>query len=457
MVETSLQDLLGLDRDVGRAVAGLERWRKEVAAHPEVDAQDPFTELRRVTAKSTWDKLGDLSVGEGDEPLRAGLRRWIYVLVQTRLGGADDLAGEREAATPRGRFEGEQVRLVTWREAWRGVVHAKTAAEGRRWLTAAAEAAAPLADANRIRAERRAEIAHRFGFAHPWDAVVAPAAHAGSGLRGRAARLLDATEDISRAVWKESLRGRDRADAAEILHSAMAREAADGWPARLTARWLLEMFGGGVRGLRIDLPALPAVLGAASFARGLRAFGFALRVATAPSGLPFVLRREPGFVAAHRLALLFGALAADPEFHVRTLGLSRGRALAQCRVLARTALLDARVQAARILLGDEEALAPRDVFDEVGARTFGEPLDARLRGAWPAAREDEPARWVALLQVPALRRTMRERFDEDWFRNPRGWSFIRAQGAGPAHEPFEEGGLDAAVDSLALAFEDALG
>jgi hypothetical protein len=410
-----------------------------------------------VTAKSTWDKLGDLPVGEGDEPLRAGLRRWIVALVQARLGGPDDVAWAREAATPRGRFEGEEVRLVTWREAWRGVVHAKTAAEGRLWLAAAAEAAPPLADANRVRAERRVEIARRFGFAHPWDALLAPAAHAGFRLRAQAARLLDATEEISRAVWKESLRGRDRADAAERLHSAMAREAGDGWPRRLTSSWLLETFGAGVRGLRIDLFALPVVVGAASFARGLQAFGFAVRVATAPSALPFVLRREPGFVAAHRLALVFGALATEPEFHIRTLGLGRARALAQCRVLARTALLDARLQAARILLGDEEALAPRDVFDEVGARTFGEPLDARLRGAWPPAREDEPARWLALLQAPRLRSTLRERFDEDWFRNPRGWSFIRAQGAAPAHEPLEEGGLDAAVDSLALSFEEALG
>ena len=124
-------------------------------------------------------------------------------------------------------------------------------------------------------------------------------------------------------------------------------------------------------------------------------------------------------------------------------------------MLARTAFLDARVGAARVVL--EADGAPRDAFEDVTARLFGSALDARLRGAWPAARDDEPARWLGLLGAPALVRSLREDHDVDWFRNPRAWTHLRALGAGPAHETIEEAAIPAGGEALVRAFEDALG
>ncbi len=200
--------------------------------------------------------------------------------------------------------------------------------------------------------------------------------------------------------------------------SAVGRRAPQGWPARITGRWIEETVSPGGRGARIDLPLLPEALGAASFARALCAFGFAVRASSASGGSsaamgPFSMMREPGFVAAHRLGFVFGALPADADWQARALGVGRRTALAQARVLARTALLEARMHAARLLLGDDAAPAPRDVFDELGAaplrRRARRPLSRRLaRGARRRAR----ALRRALARSPAGRvapRSLRRR------------------------------------------------
>lgn len=453
MVDSLARDLLALDRDVARAVTGLARWREALSEMPgEPPEFDPFEGVRHVSTKSTWDALRDLQASVAETPLREGLTRWVAALLGARIGLVDQAAWARESAAARGRFEGAEPRQVGWREAWRGVVEARDLREASLWMRAASEAGPPVAAVARTGAARRWELARRMGLAHPWRAIVAVAPET---LRLACRRLLDATEDLSRAVWKERL-GQDIGVSA-VLHAAVASDAAEGWPARLTGRWLNEMFGALAGGLPVVVPPLPTALGASSFARALVAFGHAVRVAGASRSLPFALAREPGFVAAHRLGCVFGGLAADATFHVRALGLARRAAAAQSRTLARTALLEARVHAARLLLCDEEALAPAPLFDELGARLFGRSLDPGLRGAWPAWRADEPARLVALLEAPRLRAHLRGRFDADWFRNPHAWADLRSESAHPAYEPVEEAALVPAADALARAFEEVLG
>jgi hypothetical protein len=294
------------------------------------------------------------------------------------------------------------------------------------------------------------------GHEHPWAPVVPVPVDV---LRRLARQLLDGTEEISRAVWREGVRG--DADAGAVLVTAMGRDAGQGWPARIGGRWIEETLAPGGRGVRVELPPLPAALGAASFARALAAFGFAARASFAAGAAPrrgarFALGREPAFVAAHRLGFVFGALPADPHWQMRALGLARRSALAQARILARTALLDVRLHAARLLLGDEVSFAPADLFDELGPRLFGAQLDARLRGAWPTARDDEPARLLGLVQAPSLGDALRDRFDVDWYRNPRAWAHLRATSAGPAWEPADVPSLEAGAAAIARALEGAL-
>ncbi|HLK35371.1 MAG TPA: hypothetical protein VKU41_01380 [Polyangiaceae bacterium] len=451
MADERVLDLGRLDADVARAFRAVSRWRVELAADPTLHVEDdPFDGLRHTAGKSTWDALGALTPSAAETPLRDALRYWVRWLIGVRVGGPDDVGWAAAAAEPVAYWAGEEPKLVSWRECWRGAAQARKAGEARLWIEAAAGAATPLAHVAATRASRRLELARRLGLEHPWEGPARPAPEA---LRSAARGILDATEDVSRAVWREAL-GRDF-DAADVIHSAVAREAAEGWPARLTARWFDEAFRGGARGLRVALPSLPRATGASSFARALVAFGFAVRAATARA-VPFALGREPDAISAHRLGWVFGALASDEAFFVRSLGVGVRRAAAQARLLARTALLETRLTAARVLLGDDARFAARDLFEEVVPRVFGSPLAPSLRGAWPTCREDEPSRFLALLETPRLRGALRDHFDVDWFVNPRAWAHLRAQGPVAAGERIPDADIGAAVVDVARAFEAAL-
>ena len=449
----AVEDLPSFDRDVARGATALAEWRADVAREPdEYGDSDPLAAVRHVAGRSAWEVLIALVPSAYESPLRAALLPWVYALMQARVARGDDVALARAEAEAHASMHSPRPQQVNWREAWRGVAGSAAPAVGRRWLEVAAESAPTLADVARRRAARRVEVAHRLGLEHVWEPLVAVPPGI---LAALALRFLDATEDLSRAV----LRGLDGGGAgvAAVLHACVGRDAAEGWPARLTGRWLDETFPEGARTLRLKVPLLPLALGAASFARALFAFGFQVRVSASPSSMPFALAREPAFTAAHRMGFVFGALAADPGWQLSALGIGRRSALAQARVLARTALIEARLHAARLLLGDDAAFAPRDRFEELGARLFGVPLDSRFRGAWPRARDDEPARFLALLEAETLLTSLRERFDLDWFRNPRAWSNFRACGAGPVREPVDSNALGGKVDSLARAFESSLG
>jgi hypothetical protein len=454
MADSAADDLLSLDRDVARAARDLARWRAALSKDPDAYAEEaPLEIVRHVATMSTWNALGRLPGDGADALLVAGLKRWVYTLLQARLAHGDEVAWARAAATPCGVIDGDDPRRVSWREAWREVVVAKTAGVARQRLEAAAEAGPTLAALAARAAERRSEIARRLQLKHPWEPLVRVAPR---DLRATAARFLDATDDVSRFVRTERLE--PGSGAAALFHSAMGRDAGQGWPGRLTPRWLHETFGAGTVGLDLDLPVLPLAIGPASFARALAMFGFALRMATASRSMPFAISHEPWFVGAHRLAFVFGALVVDPDFYLRVLGAGRRTALAQARLLTGTALMEARLHAARVLLSEDEGLAPRELFEEISTRLFGLPLDARFRGAWPRARHDEPARWLALLEAVTLREGLRQRFDVDWFKNPRAWLDLRAQGSLPAREPEGESTTGVTqVDALARAFEKALG
>jgi hypothetical protein len=453
MVDDALGDLTSLDRDVARGYKALSQWRadliKDLAARAD---ETPLEAVRHVAGKSTWTALAELVPTEADAPLRDALKRWVFVLTQARVGLPLEVSWARAASEQRGVFQGEAARRVSWIEAWRGVAAARTVAETQRWLEAAAEVASEVAAANRLRAERRVEVARRLGADHPWSPIL-PLDR--SALRAAGQRLLDRTDDVAAAVRSQGPSAGQGASA--VIHQAMARDAAEGWPAHVTSHWLQEAFGKGTRGLRMELSPLPAARGASSFARALVAFGFAVRVALSPSGMPFALAHAPAFVSAHRLGFVFGALAADARWQERTLHIGRRTALAQSIALTRSALLEARLLAARLLLGDDAAFAPPDLSSELGVRLYGRELDGRLRGAWPAAREDEPARFVALLQALPLVERLREQFDSDWYRNPRAWDHLRAMAAAPACEPVDASALAGQVEGLARTLEGVLG
>jgi hypothetical protein len=458
MIEPSAEDLLAVDRDVARAAGELARWRADLATDAARDLErlsareDPFEYGRHVAGKSTWDALGRMSLGPAESLHRDALRRWNYALIQARVGLVFDVAIARAKGTPKGHLGGPAPRLVSFVEAWRGVIGSTNVGQASEWLVAAADASPEHADLGRRRAGRRVEVARRLGLDHPWSPLVAVVPEA---LNAQAMNVLNLTDDIWRHVHAES--SGPQPVAAAVIQCAVARDAGEGWPGQLSMQWLANVTGIGANAVELDVQSLPANVGAASFLRALYSAGFEARVALGRSGLPFSLAQEPMFVSAHRWALAFASLGTDIDWQMRELGVGRRAASAQVRRLACSALFELRLQAARVLVGDPAAPATTALFEELGVRLVGLPLDRRLRGAWPTVHDDDPARLLAWAQAPHFVAHLRDSFDLDWYRNPRAWAHLRDLAARPAREAIDADALDKGVRALARAFEVALG
>lgn len=424
-------DLLTLSRDIARAEEKIARG-----------APDPFCDLRHVATQSTYRALAESAPPPHEVLVRDASLRWVHELLQTRVGA--DLASDEAEATER-----EDARFVadppsTFLAARRALVVAETPSRTSDALDRLAELAAPVAAVRRERRARRFEVARRLGLAHP-SALASAAPPA--ALEDHARALLDATEEIARELRKQAR----ITSASGAIYQAFAREAAEGWPARLVPRWLTETFAA-IAPRAFRLAALPEAVGGASFLRGAAAFGRSLRHAGTARSLPFVLARDPYPTDAHRFGALLALAVASPAFQMRKLGLPTRTAASQTRALMASMLTAAREGAARLLLGAREAT---DDFEELTARVFAVPLPRALRDAWPAPRVDEPARMVAILSCISFEADLVDRFDEDWFDNPRTGGHLSVLASAPvsSHDAVP---TDASV-TIGRAFERALG
>lgn len=474
-------ELTLLDPDVRRAAARVDK-RRALLAGAGADAVDrarsfdPWEGVRHTATQATYKKLAAMEpprLSLLDIPLRDGLVRWTHELLQERIG-QDLLVADAEAcralddrlpahrvaalkAAEKERLEaggeGDAPRDVdaaahTYGDALTALVHAPDDVRASAALERAGELAPGVAAVRKERRERRFEAARRLGLAHPWSLVTT------SDVRAAARSFLDDTEALSVEVLKiarKSHEGPWRASSA--IQLAHAREANDGWPSHLGPRWLDDAFKPlAPRG--VDPGRLPDALGGASFVRSVMQWGHTFKAAGTPRSMPFAIARGPYGVPAHRFGLAFAWVVTEPLFQRRVLDLPARVAAAQTRILRRTAFLHARTIAARALLGAEENVTA-SLFEEIGARVFGAPLPAAMRDAWPDPRLSDPARLVALLGARAFTRDLVERYDDDWFRNPRAGSHLTSLACGPAHDddPIAEG----APLALARVFEQALG
>ncbi len=453
-----MQDLAGLDVDVERAFVAWTRFRRDLARDPEAHADVDVFAARRVTAnKSTRDALLAATPSIVEVPLRDALARWVAFLVVARLGQADDVAFARAAAEEHGVLHIEPVRRVSAREARRALVaaSARSRAEASLWLDALAETGPLLAPIVRERSARRAEAFTRLGL--EGAAPLAPAStHA---LDALAHAILDATRDVAREALRDARKRADltaeRPSPVDAVRAALAREAGDGWPARLAKRWLGELFAKDTRGLALDFTVPTAALGASSFVRALHEFGAALRRSGARGkGARFALRADPEPVDAYRVGGAFAALGAASAFHRRALGLGARVAAGQARSLGATLLFELRKRAVAWLLARD---ASRGTFEELTTELFGAPLPATLAGAWPFPEDDVASRLLGAADAAPLEAELRERYDEDWFRNPRAFAELRARASLPLYEPPHEIDAAAVARRLAASAEAVLG
>ena len=467
-------DLLSFDRDVRRAAGRLEQQRGWLAtgtaeARDRARSFDPFDGVRHTATMSSYRSLQELEPSLLDVPLRDGLLRWIHELLQARVGldltlaDADALraldtrlhpshvaeakrVAEERAAGPTAGVENAEAH--TYADAFAAIVRAPDPSRAAAALDRSSELAAPVGAVRKERRERRFEAAHRLGLAHPF--ALASSVDIASAARS----LLDATEPLAVELLGVS---RKKAEfpwrASSAIEVSLARDARDGWPSHLTQRWLDEAFKAlAPRG--VDTGPLPEPLGAASFLRAAAAWGFAWRTAGAPRSMPFGLARDPYPTPAFRFGFALAYVVAEPSFQKHVLELPLRLASAQTRTLRTTMFHHARMIAARALLASEERVSPT-TFEELGARLFGAPLPESMREAWPDPRPTDASGLVALLGTRSFLGQLVDRFDEDWFRNPRAGKHLTSLACGPAFDadPVPDG----AAAAIARGFEEALG
>lgn len=448
-------DLATFDLAVRRAVGATEAWREALSLDPVASAAlAPLARHRHVAGKLAFDALSERSVLPQDAALRDGLRRWVAALTVHRVTEelrADVARVESEAVA---HVHLERVETTSYRAAWRGLVAARSLEERGAWIAALEGRGGAVAAVRREYAVHEEEAARRLGFGGMADLLGGESPEA---LEIAALAFLDETRDLSRSLRREEPR-KGAAGAgtfSSLIACAAARDAGDGWPSRLSVRTLTETLGApsdAGRGLRVQA-RMPDVLGAASFSRGLESFGEAYRrAAAAASAVPFSLAVDPYFVDAHRFGFAFGALPSSVSYQRRGLGLATRVAAQQARSLAWSALVHARHVALSSLVSRTAARPDAARFQELCHEVYGEGVPPALAGAFPRARGDEHARLHALLTTLAFLRELRDAFEEDWFRNPAAWRFLRARASGPARGPEEK----MAPASLARAFEEAL-
>ena len=448
-------DLPSLDQRVAETQASVARALEKLDTLTDEEridfASDPFGSRRDVAGQTTFRALQELVPSAVDVPQRDGLLRWVHELVQARI--AWDLVIDE--ATARHLPDPSLPRTA------KGI--ARTFEEARANLLAATHPVAIDSALARldvlavpvfaVRAEmraRRKEIATRLGLATPWSLVAGPPGDTrGNPIATVAARVLDATEPLAIELHRLAKRNEEPGSlVAKTIAGGFARDAQEGWPAYLTPRWLEESFPT----LAPRQPrnvAMPEALGGASFLRAAMTWGRALRLASTPRSLPFGLARDPYPVEAWTHGTLFTLAVAGPVFGKRKLGLSAKNAEKQSRMLALPLFLGLRRIAAEVL----------GLGEELSARVYGAPLPPTLAALGTlsgADRIDAPARLLGMLRGDRLVRSFVERFDEDYFDNPRAGSHLTAIASGPVWTPMADD-EDRGVEVLARAFEARLG
>jgi hypothetical protein len=330
---------------------------------------------------------------------------------------------------------------------------------------AAAEAAAAAAAQREAAAEKRARARAEMGLWPDWEAVV------------EADDLLARSDDAWRDVlsWlarrELSLAPRPRGDLerADLLH-LLSLPACEG---RFPPGALEPVLSQSVKGLGFTLgrirvdeagraakwPGAHTYGSRVSFRRqggasdwlGLfRAAGEALAGAAAPSG------GDPAFPAA--LGALLEGLLTEPLFLARALGVEKQHASDLVRALALGRLFALRARAAALRVAVE---VERGMSGAAWREAHREALSAAALASWPdgfATRDaDAGAQLLGLrgaAEAERLRRSLRERFDEDWWRNPRAAGVLAGLTATGRAGPDEEGPpLASAAEALVEKME----
>jgi hypothetical protein len=412
-----LDDPIAIDKTIARAAAALRAWRRRLRSEAG-GADDPWFEgTRHVTTRAAFRWACDLP--ESD-PLREPFRRWIYVLAVSRIAEPAIVAVERLRQTRDIEIDRPEAMVASVRDVVGRAIAEPAAARAEQWFDALGDRTGALRSAESDLASAREEIASRLGVADPSEMQAACSRNA---ILLEARDLLGRTDDLARAVFEpvETLAG--------LLPILIAREVPGTWPARLSGRWLGDLFRTTTLadGLSIDLGPLPRTIGASSFVRGLARFGAAYARAASDRAGPFVLSNDATDSHALRRGALFAMLLVDPVFLTKKLGFSKEASGSVARALGRTLLGAVRLEAVRSTV-DFARASNAEVADAV-ERAWCVRTRPALSAVLPRARLDAPSRLVGVLLAAIDRDQLVARFDEDWFDNPRAAAWLRERDA----------------------------
>lgn len=364
---------------------------------------------------------GELSEQAGADPLAAALARWLAFLslehacIPAKRAVARALFVEEHpvAAPEPGRFT---------LAALRGRALAD-AAQRSVWLEALGRHGRALSDRRRELAEWRAERALDLGDPLPAESP------------GLAPGLIEKTE----GAWRELGIG----TLTELIGNALGRDLPGTWPSRLSPRALAELATGPgwLSGIEPRLGPPPTVLGASSVLRALEGLGRAFHQAAAGRSQPFALCFDPEQRRAREFGVLFALMPTIESFSTRRLGISSTTRDDFARRMGRLILIETRIRMLREALA-REALGGQahheDAFEELAHGLLGVAVPRALAGVIlvrPAPGLDLRAWLLAQERMDALT----QRYDEDWFRNPRAVEAIRAEcEAPPELDPTDE-------------------
>lgn len=416
-------DLAPHDID-GRIAQAAAHWRsavRKLRRDPDASRRNVLEGHRAVTTRSMWVELGERGV---KDPVLAAARTWVYALTLERVCWSWRVSV----------FEKLHAQHILVPDLEPGRLSLRTvldrilceAEPGRRrdYAIAFENEARHMRSLGIVLAERRAEATTALGARQLKDNTEVPL-DPPAALFDIVKRVLELTEPFVP-------RGHRRWE--EVIASGLARDAGEGWPAQLSVRWLAELFGptGLLKGVGLPAIDLPKPMGAVSFVRALALFGQVYAETDVSPSAPFVFKRSPFDLRVARRAALFGTLPFDPVFGVRVLNLGRARAMDQARQIARALIVTLRMDALRVLLRGQEELsfsAREDRFQQLTEQTMGVPFSPNLEFVLPTSSPLDPTRFLGTLLGVADRRSLIERFDEDWFRSPHAIEAIRAEQA----------------------------
>jgi hypothetical protein len=434
--------------EVDALVAAVEEARfRHVAG---MDAAPSLADAFRAHGRAAHRDSVKALEADGEKDLAA----LVAALRAERVQAADEEAWRTAEATasaigPDGVIDLEAAQLAVVNERDRG----RRLAFGRAVAEAAALASREAAAEKRARA--RAEV----GLTPDWESVVeadAVLALSDDGYRDvlrwmarREAQVTPAPQgDATRAdlLYVLALHGYDALFPAGMLALALEQALA---PLRLDARRLrvddgkrpAQWPGAHAHGARVSLRRQGGV---ADWLGLFDAVGQALGALHAPPH-----RRDPR--APYAVGALLAGLLLDRGFLVSRIGVDRKHAGDLVRALALRQLFRLRARCAAFRVASE---VERGTSGAAWHDAYREAMTLAAAATWPpglAARDADASASAAILKGAAraerLRRSFVERFDEDWWKNPRAADALGTALAGGVGEP-EEPPLALAAEAL---------